>query len=260
MEARAAAQGSGRPASEGLPAPDASGAEAEKPCPGVTVPLPLYELVPSVSLLSLWIHFLCLSTYSVYPCIISPCIYSLISPAACAICPPIHPAIYLLIYPLILSTHPLTQPSMYLFHLSTHPSISLFYLSIYLFCLSIHPSVYRLIMSVHSFIHLATYSIYPSIHRLSIPPFIVYLSIRSPIYPCIPFTYLLTLSIHSSICLLTLFIHLFAYPIFLSIHPSVDLSITSSIHPFICLWLWLTTWEDVCPQGTLGKSLGAFWL
>ena len=147
MEARAAAQGSGRPASEGRPAPDASGAEAEKPRPGVTVPLPLYELMLSVSLLSLWIHFLCLSTYAVYPCIISPCTYSLIGPAACAICPPIHPAIYLLIYPLILSTHPLTQPSMHLFHLSTHSSICPL-------ILSTHPSI-----------------IYPSILRLSVHPF-----------------------------------------------------------------------------------------
>ena len=29
-------------------------------------------------------------------------------------------------------------------------------------------------------------------------------------------------------------------------------------YPFICLWLWFKTWEDVCPQGTLGKSLGTF--
>lgn len=60
-------QGTGCPASEGHPAPDGSGAEAEKACPGMTVWLPLYLLILSVSLLSL-------SAKSVYQ--LSPSIHS----------------------------------------------------------------------------------------------------------------------------------------------------------------------------------------
>lgn len=55
-------QGTGRPASEGCPAPEGSGAEAEKACPGVTVWLPLYLLILSVSLLSLCVCLVCVST------------------------------------------------------------------------------------------------------------------------------------------------------------------------------------------------------
>ena len=55
-------QGTGCPASEGRSVPDGSGAEAEKACPGMTVWLPLYLLILSVSLLSLCICLVCVST------------------------------------------------------------------------------------------------------------------------------------------------------------------------------------------------------
>ena len=222
--------GLGTPCIRGPCSPDASGAEAEKPCPGVTVWLPIYLCYLSV-------FSVYGSTYCIYPLILS------IHPSS--ICASIH---HLASYLFCLSTH---SPSyllilfIHLLILSIHPST----------CPSIHPSIYLLYPSIHSPIFLLSHSIYLSTY--SIHPFIVYLSTHSPIcllilsvhpsihppvYLLILFisVYLFYLSTHSSICLLILFIHLLILSIhsspYLFIHLSLYLLILS-VHPFTHLYI-----------------------